>query len=65
MLQLHIGMHIIMQQLPLVNVTVFVKTIFNGTFAIGVMRNTDLKYLNCCGSVVLDCSHTGFTAELE
>ena len=40
-------------------VTASIKIIFICTFSI--MRNTDLKYWNCYGSVILDCSHTRFT----
>ena len=40
-------------------VTVSVKTILIGTFSI--LRNADLKYCNCCGSVLLAYSHDRFT----
>ena len=40
-------------------VTVSTKTVLIGTFS--NMRKTDLKYLSCCGSVVLNFSHTRFT----
>ena len=41
-------------------VTVSAKTVLIGTFSI--TRKTDLKpYSSCCGSVVLEFSHTSFT----
>ena len=45
--------------MELINVTVSVKTVLNGTFSI--MRKTDLKYSSCCGSVVLNFSHARLT----
>ena len=39
--------------------TVSAKTTLIGTFSI--TRKTDLKYSNCCGSVMLDLSHARFT----
>ena len=39
-------------------VTVSAKTVLIGTFSI--TRKTDLKYSGCCGSVVLDFSHSRF-----
>ena len=43
-------------------VTGFGKTIPNRTF--GFSRNTDLKYFNHCGSLMLYCSHTRLTVEV-
>ena len=42
-------------------VTGFGKTVPNCTF--GISRNTNLNYLNYCGSLKLDCSHARFTVE--
>ena len=43
----------------LIYVTVSAKTVLNSTFSI--TRKTDLKYLSCCSSVVLDFSHARLT----
>ena len=40
-------------------VTGFAKTIPNH------IRNTKLKYLNHCGTLMLDCDHARFTAKVE
>ena len=39
--------------------TGFTKTVLNRTF--GNSRNTDLKYLTHCGSLLSGCSHARFT----
>ena len=40
----------------------FAKTIPNHT---AISWNTNLKYLNHCGSLMLECSHAGFTVEVQ
>ena len=30
----------------------------------GITRNTKLKYSSHCSTLMLDCSHTGFTAKV-
>ena len=44
-------------------VTGFAKTVPNRTF--GISRNTELKYSSHCSTFMLDCSHAGFTAEVQ